>query len=52
MNKEQKLEKLALLRRKAAVLKQEVDYFNAMQLALKLVLNGSYVLPLSLWMGA
>ena len=38
-----KKERLDFLKRKASDLKREVDYYNAMQLALKLVLNGSYV---------
>lgn len=37
-----KLDKLKELRNRASDLKKEVDYFNALQLALKLVLNGSY----------
>ncbi len=45
MNNEEKIKKLDSLRTKAAELKKEVDYFNALQLALKLVLNGS-LLPL------
>jgi hypothetical protein len=39
MNQE-KLNKLETLRTKASELKKEIDYFNALQLALKLVLNG------------
>ena len=39
MTKEEKLNKLISLRTKASELKKEVDYFNALQLALKLVLN-------------
>ena len=35
-------EKIKELKKKAKFLKQEVDYYNALQLALKLVLNGSY----------
>lgn len=35
-------EKIKELRKKEKSLKQEVDYYNALQLALKLVLNGSY----------
>jgi len=35
-------EKIKELRKKEKFLKQEVDYYNALQLALKLVLNGSY----------
>lgn len=37
-----KEEKLIELRKKAEVLKGEIDYYNALQNALKLVLNGSY----------
>lgn len=44
MNKREKIDQL---KRRAGELKREVDYYNAMQLALKLVLNGSYVSPLS-----
>ncbi len=40
--KEQKLAKLEELRNRANELKKESDYYNALQLALKLVLNGSY----------
>lgn len=43
MTKEEKIKKLDSLRKKASDLKREVDYYNALQLALKLVLNGSYV---------
>ena len=43
MTKEEKLQRLDLLKRQASDLKKEVDYYNALQLALKLVLNGSYV---------
>ncbi len=43
MNKEEKLKKLESLKRKATELKKDVDYYNAIQTALKLVLNGSYV---------
>ena len=42
MTKEQKLEKLLSLRTQADKLKKEADYFQALQTALKLVLNGSY----------
>jgi DNA polymerase elongation subunit (family B) len=42
MSKEEKLKKIEELKRKASELKKEVDYYNALQLALKLVLNGSY----------
>jgi hypothetical protein len=41
MTKEEKLIKLDSLRTQAANLKKDVDYYNALQLALKLVLNGS-----------
>lgn len=37
-----KLDKITALKHKASELKREVDYYNALQLALKLVLNGSY----------
>ena len=43
MSREEKLKKLEDLKRQASDLKGEVEYFNALQLALKLVLNGSYV---------
>lgn len=43
MTREEKIKKIDSLRKKASELKKEVDYFNALQLALKLVLNGSYV---------
>jgi hypothetical protein len=42
MTKEEKIKKLEDLRKQASKLKEEVDYYNALQLALKLVLNGSY----------
>lgn len=42
MTKQEKLERIEELKLKAASLKKEVDYYNALQLALKLVLNGSY----------
>lgn len=42
MTKEEKIIKLESLKAKASELKREVDYYNALQLALKLVLNGSY----------
>ena len=45
MTKEEKIKKIESLRKQASELKKEVDYFNALQLALKLVLNGSYFLP-------
>jgi hypothetical protein len=43
MTKEEKINKLESLRNKANELKKEADYYNALQLALKLVLNGSYI---------
>ena len=43
MNKEEKIKKLLSLKERASSLKKEIDYYNALQLALKLVLNGSYV---------
>jgi hypothetical protein len=43
MTKEEKIKKIETLKRQASELKKEVDYYNALQLALKLVLNGSYV---------
>lgn len=42
MSKEEKLKKLVLLREQASELKKSVEYYNALQTALKLVLNGSY----------
>ena len=42
MTKEEKLKKIEELKRSASDIKKEVDYYNALQLALKLVLNGSY----------
>lgn len=42
MTKEQKLKEIESLKNQANELKKEVDYYNALQLALKLVLNGSY----------
>ena len=42
MTNQDKKDRLDLLRRQATQLKQDVDYFNALQLGLKLVLNGSY----------
>ena len=42
MTNQEKKEKIVELKLKAASLKKEVDYYNALQLALKLVLNGSY----------
>jgi hypothetical protein len=43
MIKEEKLNKINSLKQRAEQLKREVDYYNALQLALKLILNGSYV---------
>ena len=43
MTREDKIKRLDLLRAQASDLKKGVDYYNALQLALKLVLNGSYV---------
>lgn len=43
MTKEEKLDKITSLKKKAEELKRDIDYFNALQLALKLILNGSYV---------
>ena len=40
---EEKLNKLLSLKEKASSLKKDIDYYNALQQALKLVLNGSYV---------
>ncbi len=42
MTKEERLKKIEILKKKASEIKKEVDYYNALQLALKLVLNGSY----------
>ena len=42
MTKEEKLKNIELLKKKASDLKKEADYYNALQLALKLVLNGYY----------
>lgn len=42
MTKDEKLKRIKELKDKATLLKREVDYYNATQLALKLVLNGSY----------
>lgn len=42
MNKEEKISRIKELKIKAEELKEEVEYYNALQLALKLVLNGSY----------
>jgi len=42
MTKEERLNRIEVLKKKAVEIKKEVDYYNALQLALKLVLNGSY----------
>ena len=42
MTKEEKLNKIESLKIKATQLKREVDYYNALQSGLKLILNGSY----------
>ncbi len=42
MTKEEKLKKIELLKIKSTDLKREVDYYNGLQTALKLILNGSY----------
>ena len=42
MTNEEKKNRLRELKLEAAKVKQEIDYYNALQLALKLVLNGSY----------
>jgi len=42
MTKEEKINKINALKLKADQLKKEADYYNALQLALKLILNGSY----------
>jgi hypothetical protein len=46
MTKEEKLKKIELLKIESTNLKREVDYYNGLQTALKLILNGSYELPL------
>ena len=42
MTKEERINKIEELKKKNIEIKKEVDYYNALQLALKLVLNGSY----------
>lgn len=42
MNRTEKLQRIEVLKLQANELKKESDYYNALQLALKLVLNGSY----------
>lgn len=43
MTREEKINYIESLKNKANQLKRDVDYYNALQLALKLILNGSYV---------
>lgn len=43
MTREEKILKISSLKKEADKLKKEADYYNALQLGLKLVLNGSYV---------
>jgi len=45
MTREEKIKIIDSLKKEANSLKGEIDYYNALQLALKLVLNGSYRLP-------
>ena len=42
MTRDEKIKKIEVLKKKAAEIKKDADYYNALQLALKLVLNGSY----------
>jgi hypothetical protein len=42
MTKEEKKLKIEELKKQAVEIKKEIEYYNAMQTALKLVLNGSY----------
>lgn len=42
MTKEERLQEINSIKEQISVLKKEADYYNALQLALKLVLNGSY----------
>ncbi len=42
MTKEEKIAELEILKIKAVSIKRESDYYNSLQLALKLILNGSY----------
>ena len=42
MTKDEKIKKIEELKRQAIEVKKTVEYYNAMQTALKLVLNGSY----------
>lgn len=41
MNQEEKKQKIDSLRKQAVSLKKEVEYYDSLQTALKLVLNGS-----------
>jgi hypothetical protein len=43
MTKDEKRQRIEQLKIQAVQLKKDVEYYNAMQTALKLVLNGSYV---------
>ncbi len=45
MTKEEKSIKIESLKMRSTELKREVDYYNGLQTALKLILNGSYALP-------
>lgn len=45
MTKEEKLSKIMSLRVKAIQVKRDVDYYESLQLGLKLLLNGSYFCP-------
>lgn len=45
MSKEEIINKIKTLKNQSEKLKREVDYYNSLQLALKLILNGSYVCP-------
>jgi hypothetical protein len=42
MTKEEKIKRIESLKKKAYDLKKDVDYYQSLQTALKLVLNGSY----------
>ena len=46
MTREEKINKLGTLKNQALKLKREVEYYDASQQALKLVMNGAYFLPL------
>jgi uncharacterized membrane protein len=43
MTKEEKKQRIVELKQKAYQLKIDVEYYNSLQTALKLILNGSYV---------